>query len=62
MGPEAGQQKIRAWGPGLEGGTVGLAASFVVEATGVEAGMLGEVKITVNVILPSMLQIQGTHI
>ncbi|XP_036446591.1 filamin-A isoform X2 [Colossoma macropomum] len=41
VGPKAGQQKIRAWGPGLEGGTVGMPASFLVEATGVEAGMLG---------------------
>ncbi|KAL7864739.1 hypothetical protein AOLI_G00161590 [Acnodon oligacanthus] len=41
VGPKAGQQKIRAWGPGLEGGTVGMPASFLVEASGVEAGMLG---------------------
>uniref|UniRef100_A0AAR2LW12 Calponin-homology (CH) domain-containing protein n=1 Tax=Pygocentrus nattereri TaxID=42514 RepID=A0AAR2LW12_PYGNA len=41
VGPKAGQQKIRAWGPGLEGGTVGMPASFLVEASGVVAGMLG---------------------
>uniref|UniRef100_A0A8B9RHE5 Filamin B, beta (actin binding protein 278) n=1 Tax=Astyanax mexicanus TaxID=7994 RepID=A0A8B9RHE5_ASTMX len=41
VGPKAGPQKIRAWGPGLEGGTVGMAASFLVEATGAESGMLG---------------------
>ncbi|KAL6482814.1 hypothetical protein MHYP_G00076860 [Metynnis hypsauchen] len=38
VGPKAGQQKIRAWGPGLEGGTVGMPASFLIEANGVEAG------------------------
>uniref|UniRef100_W5L2J5 Filamin B, beta (actin binding protein 278) n=1 Tax=Astyanax mexicanus TaxID=7994 RepID=W5L2J5_ASTMX len=37
VGPKAGPQKIRAWGPGLEGGTVGMAASFLVEATGAES-------------------------
>ncbi|XP_058844915.1 filamin-B isoform X2 [Acipenser ruthenus] len=38
---EAGPQKIRAWGPGLEGGTVGRPADFVVESVGTEVGTLG---------------------
>jgi len=42
VGSEAGPQKIRAWGPGLEGGTVGLSANFLVESVGVDSGMLGE--------------------
>ncbi|XP_067228456.1 filamin-B isoform X2 [Chanodichthys erythropterus] len=41
VGSEAGPQKIRAWGPGLEGGTVGLSADFLVESLGVDSGMLG---------------------
>ncbi|XDV45848.1 hypothetical protein PO909_013870 [Leuciscus waleckii] len=41
VGSEAGPQKIRAWGPGLEGGTVGLSADFLVESVGVDSGMLG---------------------
>ncbi|KAM6320917.1 LOW QUALITY PROTEIN: filamin-C [Aegotheles albertisi] len=36
-----GGQKVRAWGPGLEGGVVGRAAEFVVEAIGTEVGTLG---------------------
>ncbi|XP_054669068.1 filamin-C isoform X3 [Grus americana] len=36
-----GVQKVRAWGPGLVGGVVGRAASFVVEAIGTEVGTLG---------------------
>lgn len=42
MDPEAGPQQIRAWGPGLEGGTVGKPASFVVESIGTDVGVLGE--------------------
>lgn len=42
MAAEAGPQKIRAWGPGLEGGVVGKAASFVVESVGDDVGVLGE--------------------
>ncbi|XP_041080791.1 filamin-B isoform X1 [Polyodon spathula] len=38
---EAGPQKIRAWGPGLEGGAVGKPADFVVESVGTEVGTLG---------------------
>ncbi|XP_039460153.1 filamin-A-like isoform X2 [Oreochromis aureus] len=34
IGTEAGQQKVRAWGPGLEGGVVGKSADFVMEAVG----------------------------
>lgn len=41
VGPEAGQQKVRAWGPGLEGGVVGKSADFVVEAVGDDVGTLG---------------------
>ncbi|XP_074023387.1 LOW QUALITY PROTEIN: filamin-C-like, partial [Numenius arquata] len=36
-----GSQKVRAWGPGLEGGLVGRPADFVVEAIGTEVGTLG---------------------
>lgn len=42
IGPEAGQQKVRAWGPGLEGGVVGKSADFVVEAVGDNVGTLGK--------------------
>lgn len=42
IGTEAGQQKVRAWGPGLEGGVVGKSADFVVEAVGDNVGTLGE--------------------
>lgn len=42
VGAEAGQQKVRAWGPGLEGGVVGKSADFVVEAVGDNVGTLGE--------------------
>ncbi|XP_065327536.1 kinesin-like protein KIF1B [Pelmatolapia mariae] len=38
IGTEAGQQKVRAWGPGLEGGVVGKSADFVVEAVGPNVG------------------------
>ncbi|XP_037316973.2 filamin-C isoform X1 [Pungitius pungitius] len=38
---EAGSQKVRAWGPGLETGVVGKSADFVVEAIGTEVGTLG---------------------
>nr|XP_020668107.1 filamin-C [Pogona vitticeps] len=41
VGPEAGLQKVRAWGPGLETGVVGKSADFVVEAIGTEVGTLG---------------------
>ncbi|KAM9758898.1 filamin-B-like isoform 2-T2 [Menidia menidia] len=41
VGPEAGPQQIRAWGPGLEGGIVGKPAAFVVESIGPDAGVLG---------------------
>lgn len=42
IGAEAGQQKVRAWGPGLEGGVVGKSADFVVEAVGDNVGTLGK--------------------
>lgn len=41
VSPEAGAQKVRAWGPGLETGQVGKSADFVVEAIGTEVGTLG---------------------
>ncbi|KAM9443530.1 filamin B a isoform 2-T2 [Clarias gariepinus] len=41
ISPEAGPQKIRAWGPGLEGGIVGKSADFVVESVGTDVGVLG---------------------
>ncbi|XP_050564011.1 filamin-C [Cygnus atratus] len=41
VSPEAGSQKVRAWGPGLETGVVGRSADFVVEAIGTEVGTLG---------------------
>ncbi|XP_043936269.1 filamin-A isoform X2 [Protopterus annectens] len=41
VGSEAGPQKVRAWGPGLEGGVVGKSADFVVEAIGDDVGTLG---------------------
>ncbi len=43
MGSEAGPQKIRAWGPGLEGGVVGKSGDFVAESIGTDVGVLGEV-------------------
>ncbi|XP_016143642.1 filamin-B-like [Sinocyclocheilus grahami] len=43
VGPEAGPQKIRAWGPGLEGGVVGKSADFVAESIGTDVGVLGEI-------------------
>lgn len=42
VSPEAGIQKVRAWGPGLETGQVGKSADFVVEAIGTEVGTLGK--------------------
>ncbi|KAG9477856.1 hypothetical protein GDO78_013048 [Eleutherodactylus coqui] len=41
VGMECGPQKVRAWGPGLEGGVVGKSADFVVEAIGDDVGTLG---------------------
>ncbi|KAJ8017344.1 hypothetical protein DPEC_G00016890 [Dallia pectoralis] len=41
VGSEAGPQKVRAWGPGLESGIVGKSADFVVEAVGDNVGTLG---------------------
>ncbi|XP_075951659.1 filamin-A isoform X2 [Anarhichas minor] len=41
IGAEAGQQRVRAWGPGLECGIVGKSADFVVEAVGDNVGTLG---------------------
>uniref|UniRef100_A0A6Q2XZN7 Calponin-homology (CH) domain-containing protein n=1 Tax=Esox lucius TaxID=8010 RepID=A0A6Q2XZN7_ESOLU len=41
VGPEAGPQKIRAWGPGLERGMVGKSADFVAESIGTDVGVLG---------------------
>ncbi|CAL9703550.1 unnamed protein product [Knipowitschia caucasica] len=41
IGAEAGPQKVRAWGPGLERGIVGKSADFVVEAVGDNVGTLG---------------------
>lgn len=38
---KAGKQKIRAYGPGLEGGIVKRPAAFVVETIGEEIGQLG---------------------
>lgn len=42
VGPEAGFQKVRAWGPGLKTGMVGKSADFVVETIGTDVGTLGE--------------------
>ncbi|XP_077185790.1 filamin-A isoform X2 [Paroedura picta] len=41
VGTECTSQKVRAWGPGLEGGVVGKSADFVVEAIGDDVGTLG---------------------
>ncbi|XP_030049986.1 filamin-A isoform X2 [Microcaecilia unicolor] len=41
VGTECKLQKVRAWGPGLEGGVVGKSADFVVEAIGDDVGTLG---------------------
>lgn len=41
VGPEAGFQKVRAWGPGLKTGMVGKSADFVVETIGTDVGILG---------------------
>lgn len=46
VGTECGNQKVRAWGPGLEGGVVGKSADFVVEAIGDDVGTLGELGAT----------------
>lgn len=43
VGPEAQPQKIRAWGPGLEGGVVGKSGDFVAEFIGTDVGVLGEI-------------------
>uniref|UniRef100_A0A8C0H9R5 Filamin B n=1 Tax=Chelonoidis abingdonii TaxID=106734 RepID=A0A8C0H9R5_CHEAB len=40
VGPEAGPQKVRAWGPGLHEGIAGKSADFVVESIGTEVGSL----------------------
>lgn len=42
VGTECTNQKVRAWGPGLEGGVVGKSADFVVEAIGDDVGTLGK--------------------
>lgn len=55
MGTEAGPQRVRAWGPGLEGGVIGKSADFVVEALGEDVGTLGE--LLVNIILILLLLI-----
>lgn len=44
VGAECGNQKVRAWGPGLEGGVVGKSADFVVEAIGDDVGTLGKLE------------------
>lgn len=44
VSPEAGFQKVRAWGPGLKTGMVGKSADFVVEAIGTDVGTLGELR------------------
>ena len=41
VGPEAGPQQVRAYGPGLHGGMVGHSADFVVETIGETIGQLG---------------------
>ncbi|XP_071657326.1 filamin-A isoform X2 [Patagioenas fasciata] len=41
VAPESGSPRVRAWGPGLEGGVVGRSADFVVEAVGDDVGTLG---------------------
>uniref|UniRef100_S4R9M1 Calponin-homology (CH) domain-containing protein n=1 Tax=Petromyzon marinus TaxID=7757 RepID=S4R9M1_PETMA len=41
VGPPAGEQKVRAWGPGLRSGLVDHPAHFVVEAIGDDIGTLG---------------------
>lgn len=48
MGTECGNQKVRAWGPGLEGGVVGKSADFVVEAIGDDVGTLGKLEAAVQ--------------
>lgn len=56
MSPEAGEQKVRAWGPGLETGQVGKSADFVVEAVGTEVGTLGKLWQQVGVLASEVLQ------
>lgn len=46
VGTECGNQKVRAWGPGLEGGIVGKSADFVVEAIGDDVGTLGKLEVS----------------
>lgn len=41
VAPAGGAPKVRAWGPGLQGGMVGCSADFVVEALGDDVGTLG---------------------
>ncbi|KAM4610589.1 filamin-B [Polymixia lowei] len=41
VGPKAGPQMIRAWGPGLVHGMAEMSADFVVESTGANFGLLG---------------------
>ncbi|XP_053908181.1 filamin-A isoform X1 [Cuculus canorus] len=41
VSPGGGAPRVRAWGPGLEGGVAGKAADFVVEAIGDDVGTLG---------------------
>lgn len=48
VGPEAGFQKVRAWGPGLKTGMVGKSADFVVETIGTDVGTLGEPRAAVE--------------
>jgi len=48
VGPEAGPQTIRAWGPGLEKGIVGNSANFVVESVGTDVGVLGKRPVVCN--------------
>nr|DBA18651.1 TPA: hypothetical protein GDO54_016875 [Pyxicephalus adspersus] len=48
VGPEAGPQKVRAWGPGLTGGVVGKSADFVVESIGPDVGSLAKIECSDN--------------
>ncbi|XP_014118103.1 PREDICTED: filamin-A [Pseudopodoces humilis] len=41
VAPEGGSPRVRAWGPGLEGGVAGKGADFMVEAIGDDVGTLG---------------------
>ena len=63
VGPEAGKQKVRAWGPGLSSGMVGKSSDFVVEAVGTDVGALGEHGLaTRNPVGPSLLEMKTIHI